>query len=106
MALDNRCVQLVVAADEPALMFSSIENAETYLEAIDVRDGVYGAAFGPAGERFSIVTIGERVVIQRLDRAPDPEALAQLLRRASGGCLPQDADLPTLLAWADRQIIC
>ena len=53
MVLDRR-VQLVVTADEPALMFSSLENAKSYFEATDVRDGVYGAAFGGAGERYSI----------------------------------------------------
>lgn len=106
MAPDNRRVQLVVAADEPAIIFSSIENAEAYLEALDVRDGVYGAAFGPAGERFSIEAIGERVVVRRLDLTPDPKGLFELLRRASDGNVPQDADLPTLLAWADRYITC
>lgn len=104
MAGDEKRVKLIVAADEPALMFSSIQNAESYLEAIDVLDGVYRAAFGPAGERFNIEAAGDRVVIRRLDETPDPEGLVRLLRRASGANLPEDADLPTLLAWADRYI--
>ena len=105
MARDAQRVKLIVAADEPALMFSSIENAETYLEAIDVRGGVYGAAFGPAGERFSVAVLGERVAIRRLNLSPDTKGLVELLRRASVGNVPADADLPTLLAWADRYII-
>ena len=37
-------IALIVKADEPALFFSSIRNAENYLEAIDVENKVYPAA--------------------------------------------------------------
>ena len=41
---------LFVAADEPLLVFPSVSVAESHLEAIDVENGVYPAAFGPNGE--------------------------------------------------------
>jgi hypothetical protein len=54
-------IALIVAADEPALFVSSIEWAEQALEAIDVEDGVYTAAFGPGGEVYDIETEGTSV---------------------------------------------
>ena len=41
---------LFVQADEPLLVFPSIEVAERYLEAEDVREGVYRA---PSGRQVS-----------------------------------------------------
>lgn len=46
MPKPKREVRLIVAADEPPLFFSSVDAAEQYLEAIDVEDGVYPAAYG------------------------------------------------------------
>jgi hypothetical protein len=40
--------------------------AERALEAIDVRNGVYGSVWGREGELYSIAAVGNRVVI-----APD-----------------------------------
>lgn len=40
-------IELVVAADEPALFYSSVQQAEMDLEVVDVRNGVYPGAFGP-----------------------------------------------------------
>lgn len=37
---------LFVAADEPLLVFPSVAAAAGYLEAVDVEDGVYPAAYG------------------------------------------------------------
>ena len=45
---------LFVAADEPLLVFPSVAAAERYLEAIDVENGVYPAAYGPNGELYRI----------------------------------------------------
>jgi hypothetical protein len=63
----NGDVRLIVAADEPAVFFSSIQSAESYLEAIDVNNGVYTAAYGPAGEPYRISAPNNRVSI-----TPDP----------------------------------
>jgi hypothetical protein len=46
---------LFVAADEPLLIFPSIIAAERWLEAIDVENGVYPAAFGPNGSLLRLV---------------------------------------------------
>jgi hypothetical protein len=51
-------VNLIVAADEPAIFFASVHDAERWMEPVDVEDGVYGAAFGPAGEPHVISTDG------------------------------------------------
>ena len=73
-------IGLIVAADEPALFFTSVKAAETYLEAVDVRDGVYTAAYGPDGQPHRIDTQGNRVVITpEDDKVPEPEALKALL---------------------------
>ncbi|EFO33791.1 hypothetical protein TRICHSKD4_0905 [Roseibium sp. TrichSKD4] len=59
----NRAVEIVVAADEPALFYDSIASAELHLESTDVQDGVYGPVFGIKGEVYSIRTAGDRVAI-------------------------------------------
>lgn len=102
---------LFIEADEPLLVFSSVEVAEQHLEPIDVRSGVYKRAFGPAGEPFSITTEDENVVIRAIDQPTDPAGLWELLRRSLqsvGEEVPPDADLPTLVAateafWTRRQ---
>ena len=102
---------LFIEADEPLLVFSSVVMAEQHLEALDVDNGVYTRAFGPAGELFSIETEGESVVIRAIEQPADPDSLRELLRRSLqqvGEVVPPDADLPTLVAstealWTKRQ---
>lgn len=102
---------LFIEADEPLLVFSSVEMAEQHLEALDVRNGVYKRAFGQAGELFSIETKGESVVIRAIEQPADPDSLRELLRRSLhevGEAFPPDADLPMLVAateafWTKRQ---
>lgn len=102
---------LFIEADEPLLVFSSVEMAEQYLEAVDVRSGVYKRAFGSRGEPFSIGTDGEIVVIRAVDQPADPQGLRELLRRSLlsvGEEVSPDADLLTLVAateafWTRRQ---
>jgi hypothetical protein len=74
--------QLIVAADEPALFYSSISRAEADLETIDVENGVYTAAFGPRGERYRIEN-GDNSVLISLDESKpaDPQALRELVLR-------------------------
>lgn len=95
---------LFIEADELLLVFPSIDRAERYLEAVDVRAGVYPRAFGQAGERFSIMAEGERVVIRPEGPLADPDGLRALLQRsldAVGETMPRDADLPMLVAAAE-----
>jgi len=72
---------LFVAADEPLLIFPSIIAAERWLEAIDVENGVYPAAFGPNGEPFAIGTERNRVIIQRTAEPIRPDEFKALLLR-------------------------
>ena len=74
-------IALIVAADEPALFFASVRDAELSLEAIDVKNGVYSAAFGPKGEPYAISTDGKRVFIRKAGEPPQPEALKALILR-------------------------
>lgn len=69
---------IFVEADEPLLLFPSIEMAERYLEVEDVRNGVYPRAFDSGGELFSIGVDGERVLIRATGSA-DLSGLRQLL---------------------------
>jgi hypothetical protein len=50
---------LFVAADEPLLVYPSVGAAERDLEAIDVENGVYTAAYGPNGEPYRIRNEGK-----------------------------------------------
>lgn len=75
-------IELVVAADEPALFYSSVQQAEMDLEAVDVRDGVFPIAYGPDGQIFKLEAIGDRVRITQAERvAPKPDNLRSLLLR-------------------------
>lgn len=94
-------VGLIVAADEPAIFFVSPEDAERWMEPIDVKDGVYSAAFGPAGEPYAICTDGKHVNIRQTGDAAQPEALKALLLRyfaSIGEATNDNASLPALLA--------
>ena len=93
-------VKLIVAADEPAIFFASVQDAESYMEATDVKDGVYSAAFGPSGEPYEISTDGTWVHIEETGESPQPEALKALLLRyldAIGEMPSTDLELPALL---------
>jgi hypothetical protein len=72
---------LFVAADEPLLVFPSIAAAESYLEAVDVRNGVYRAAFGPNGKPYRIDSDGDDVVIELTGEPDRPDELRGLLSR-------------------------
>jgi hypothetical protein len=95
-------IELVVEADEPALFCSSVSGAEAYLEAIDVRDGVYRAAYGPDGQPFDIRAAGERVMITPALRGTEPDKLRALLLRflesTNDKNIGPDVDLPVLRA--------
>lgn len=73
-------VVLIIAADEPALFFSSVTAAENYLEAVDVRDGVYTGAYGAGGEPYSLRAEGNRVAIEPDAGTPRVAELTALLR--------------------------
>ncbi len=100
-------VALIVAADEPALFFSSVEAAEDYLEAVDVRNGVYPAAYGPGGERFEVETVGEDVKVRPCAAVKAPDALAALLQAyfAAIGDPPIN-DLAEMLRRAEQHLTC
>lgn len=73
-------VALIVAADEPAAFYKSVAAAEADLEAIDVEEGVYTAAFGPRGEPYHIRSQGDAVIITRATDEPNqPQALRRIL---------------------------
>jgi len=72
---------LFVAADERLLIYPSVAAAERHLEAIDVEDHVYPAAYGPKGESFRIRTAGNRVVIEPTGEPNWPDELRRLLVR-------------------------
>lgn len=72
---------IFVAADEPLLIYPSARAAERDLEAIDVDNGLYPAAFGPNGEPYRIGTAGRHVTIEPTGEAARPEELRTLLVR-------------------------
>lgn len=70
-----------VAADEPLLIYPSARAAAHELEAIDVQNGVYPAAYGPNGEHYRIELDGREVVIERSGEPDRPDELKGLLLR-------------------------
>jgi hypothetical protein len=89
-------IGLIVAADEPALFFSSPEVAEKYLEAVDVRSGVYTEAYGPKGEPYDIMADQwDGVVINpRTEYATQPHRLRKILESFLKACgLPFSTDM-------------
>ena len=72
---------LFVAADEPLLVYPSVAAAERDLEAIDVENGVYPAAYGPNGKPYRIRSEGNRVIIEPTGEPNRPDELSLLLLR-------------------------
>lgn len=96
---------LFVAADEPLLIYPSVIAAERHLEAIDVADGIYPAAYGPKGETFRIGSEGRRVIIEPTGEPNRPDDLRPLLLRyleATGRAPDATATFDDLVAaaWA------
>jgi hypothetical protein len=75
-------IKLIVAADEPALFYSSIDVAERALEWIDVENGVYPIAYDPDGNIYRLRHENRRVIIERDGNKSDPRGLNVLLRKA------------------------
>ncbi|WIW89664.1 hypothetical protein K3M67_06835 [Sphingobium sp. V4] len=95
---------IFVEADEPLLVFPDLKVAQRYLEAEDVRNGIYPRAFGPSGEQYSIDADGSRVIISLMDAPADAATLMALLKRsltAVGEQPDDDATLPELVASAE-----
>jgi hypothetical protein len=102
---------LFVAADEPLLIYPSVAAAERALEAIDVQNGVYPAAYGPNGEPYGIGTDDQRVVIERTGQPDKPDELKALLLRYlhANGSAPAETDslgALTTEAWRMESAFC
>ena len=94
-----------VAADEPLLIYPTVPDAECDLEAIDVENGVYPAAYGPNGEPYRLGTEGDRVLIEPTGEPNKPDEFRALLLRyleAIGSAPEVSASLDDLVAsaWA------
>jgi hypothetical protein len=70
---------LFVAADEPLLVFPSVRAAERYIEAVDVENGVYRAAYGRNGEPYRVGSARKGVIIEPTGEPSRPEDLRVLL---------------------------
>ena len=94
---------LFVAADEPLLIYPSKTAGERDLEAIDVVNGVYPAAYGPNGEPYEVGCDGDQVIIERTVGSNRPDELKELLLRyfeARGDSAEATASLENLVARA------
>ena len=84
---------LFIEGDEILLIYPSVRDAEASLEAIDVEEGTYPAAYGPEGEPYDIRAEGPWVRITRGEGPNRPDELKGLLCRYLEGCEdPADAD--------------
>lgn len=72
-------IALIIAADEPAIFYRSIKAAELDLEATDVENGVYRAAYGPNGELYDINSQSDTVLITRAEEPNRPLELRRIL---------------------------
>ena len=96
---DASTTAIFIVADEPLLVYQSVRDAKSHLEAIDVENGTYPAAYGKAGEPYHVGTDGGNVVITRIDGPSKPEELKPLLARYladRGEAVEPDEDISTL----------
>ena len=70
---------LFVEADEILLIFPSVRDAEGSLEAVDVEEGTYPAAYGPNGEPYEVRAEGPWVRISRSEGANRSDELLKLV---------------------------
>ena len=94
-----------VAAGEALLVFPSVAAATCSLEAIDVVEGLYPAAYGPHGEPYCLSCDANAVIIERVGECSRPDALKALLLRHLEACEdPADATQPlaeiVAIAWS------
>ena len=71
----------VFVAGDSLLIYPSARAAARDLEAVDVKSGIYPAAYGPNGELYRIGTDGHEVVIERTGEPDRPDELTALLLR-------------------------
>ena len=105
---------LFVAADDALLVFPSAVVATSSLEATDVVEGLYPAAYGPEGAAYRLRCEGNRVLIEANGEANRPDELKALLLCHLEACEePADATQSleeiVALAWSierDFQVRC
>ncbi|ANC52532.1 hypothetical protein A4249_01845 [Brevundimonas sp. GW460-12-10-14-LB2] len=78
---DSKPLGLLVAADEPALLYPSVDAAERDLEVIDVEDGVYPYAIDFDGYLYDIKTDGafKTLIIRKRPLVRNESLLRKLL---------------------------
>ncbi|MBN8553354.1 MAG: hypothetical protein J0L52_10720 [Caulobacterales bacterium] len=102
-------IALIVIADDGLAVFSSIGAAETYMEAVDVEDGVYSGAYDSDGRLYSIQYSGigawdpGQVEILPTDTI-DKEAASNAIRLNSKFPLPETATFTELVAALERHV--
>lgn len=94
-----------VAAGDALLIFPSVAAAIHSLEAIDVEEGLYPAAYGSNGEPYCLRCEANTVIIERVGESSQPDALKALLLRHLEGCEdPADETQPlaeiVAIAWS------
>lgn len=90
-------VGLIVASDDGCAVFTSVEAAEGYLEAVDVEDGAYPVGYDADGRVFRILASGVTTWNPgRVTIVPNGETDAQSLRELIEQTLPDEsvADVP------------
>lgn len=89
---------IFVMADEPLLIFESIERAVRYLEWQDVEEGIY-VGYDWTGRRIDFTTSASRDVGYRVDeRESNPTELEATLRRILDRWFPRDVAPSATLA--------
>jgi hypothetical protein len=88
---------IFVTADEPLLIFDSIERAVAHVEWQDVRDGIY-LAFDRNGRRIAFTTSGYEVGYALDDGESNPAELETTLRRILDRWLPSSVPPAATLA--------
>ncbi|CAH0354234.1 hypothetical protein SPH9361_02922 [Sphingobium sp. CECT 9361] len=67
-------VKLIVAANEPAIFFASVQDAENWVEAVDVEDGSRALRSDPTvnSTRLAPTALGSTLMKQGKRRSPKP----------------------------------
>jgi hypothetical protein len=99
-------IKLIVDDGRWPLFFTSVEEAESYLEAIDVDNGEYPRAWGPEGEPYRLTSVdGGVVVVEDESESKCRTELEGFLRRYLGDKAAESDDLRALLNKCEPSIV-
>jgi hypothetical protein len=73
-------IRLIIEADEPALFYASLQDAQLDLEPIDVKAGVYKSVYGRDGQVYEINVKNNKVLFDFVSGKRDVDTLKKVIK--------------------------